>query len=90
MITKSNLKDMLTAIGYVMSAKRDIYEKSYPHFDCMMQVDFNGSGSIIYPEEKGIKITRKTTCNFSQPENFVVLECVTRMVSWSYLERRIC
>lgn len=89
MITKSNLKDMLTAIGYVMSAKRDIYEKSYPHFDCMMQVDFNGSGSIIYPEEKGIKITRKTTCNFSQPENFVVLECVTRLLDKGYRPEHI-
>lgn len=80
---------MLMAIGYVMSTKKDIYEKTYPHFDCVIQVNFNGSGSIVYPEDKGMKITHHTTCNFSDNENFVVLECVTRLMDKGYRPEHI-
>ena len=36
-----------------------------------------------------MKITRKTTCNFSQPENFVVLECITRLMDKGYRPEHI-
>ena len=36
-----------------------------------------------------IQITRKTTCNFSQPENFVVLECITRLMDKGYRPEHI-
>lgn len=84
MITKSNLKDMLLSIGYAAGKSKDMLEKRYPAFDCAIKVDFSGTGEIIYPEEKGFAITRRTTCNFSQPENFVVLECVTRLMDKGY------
>ena len=80
MIRKENLEEMLKVIGYVRDAHKKIYEKRYADFDCVIEVDFTGSGSIRYPEDKGMKITRKTTCNFSDPENFVVLECITRLM----------
>lgn len=89
MITKHNLKDMILSIGYVLSGKKDVYEKKYPHFDCVIEVDFNGSGSIKYPEDKGLKITHHTTCNFSYNENFVVLECVTRLMDKGYRPEHI-
>lgn len=89
MIKKENLEAMLKAIGYVASSRAKVLEKKYAHFDCMIEVDFNGSGSINYPEEKGMKITRKTTCNFSQPENFVVLECITRLMDKGYRPEHI-
>ena len=66
-----------------------MFEKKYAQFDCTIEVDFNGNGSINYPEEKGMKITRKTTCNFSQPENFVVLECITRLMDKGYRPEHI-
>ncbi len=66
-----------------------MFEKKYAQFDCTIEVDFNGNGSINYPEEKGMKITRKTTCNFSQPENFVVLECITRLMDNGYRPEHI-
>ena len=84
MIRKENLEDMLKVIGYVRDAHKKIYEKRYAAFDCVIEVDFTGSGSIRYPEDKGMKITRKTTCNFSDPENFVVLECITRLMDKGY------
>ena len=74
MIRKDNLGSMIQAIGYIRSEKANVYEKKYAQYDCVIKVDFNGSGSIIYPEEKGMSITRKTTCNFSEPEN-VLQDC---------------
>lgn len=89
MIRKENLEDMLKVIGYVRDAHKNIYEKRYTDFDCVIEVDFTGSGSIRYPEDKGMKITRKTTCNFSDPENFVVLECITRLMDKGYRPEHI-
>lgn len=89
MIRKDNLEEVLKTIGYIHSSKSKVYEKKYTQFDCAIEVDFNGSGSISYPEEKGMKITRKTTCNFSQPENFVVLECITRLMDKGYRPEHI-
>ena len=89
MIRKENLEEMLKVIGYVRDAHKKIYEKRYADFDCVIEVDFTGSGSIRYPEDKGMKITRKTTCNFSDPENFVVLECITRLMDKGYRPEHI-
>lgn len=89
MIRKENLEDMLKVIGYVRDAHKKIYEKRYEAFDCAIEVDFTGSGSIRYPEDKGMKIARKTTCNFSAPENFVVLECITRLMDKGYRPEHI-
>lgn len=89
MIRKENLEAMIKAIGYIQSTKPKIFEKKYTQFDCTIEVNFNGSGSINYPEDKGMKITRKTTCNFSQPENFVVLECITRLMDKGYRPEHI-
>lgn len=89
MIRKENLEAMIKAIGYIQSTRAKVFEKKYAQFDCVIEIDFNGSGSINYPEDKGMKITRKTTCNFSQPENFVVLECITRLMDKGYRPEHI-
>lgn len=34
-------------------------------------------------------IHRKTTCNFSEPENFVVLECITSLLDKGYKPEHI-
>ena len=39
---------------------------------------------MIYPEDKGLKVNRQDTCNFSHPENFVVFECVHRLLEKGY------
>lgn len=46
-----------------------------------MQVDF-ANKELIYPQ--GIKINDTTTSNFSHPENFVVFECVHRLLEKGY------
>lgn len=89
MIRKENLEEMIESIGYTQSTRAKVYVKKFAQFNCTIAVDFNGSGSINYPEDKGMKITRKTTCNFSQPENFVVLECITRLMDKGYRPEHI-
>ncbi len=89
MIRKDNLEAMIKTIGYIASSKNKVFEKKYLQYNCKIEVDFNGSGSINYPEDKGMKITRKTTCNFSEPENFVVLECITRLMDKGYRPEHI-
>jgi len=41
-------------------------------------------GEFIFPEDQGLKIHQRTTCNFSQDENFVVFECVHRLLLKGY------
>ena len=88
MITRMNLKEVLTDIGYTPEDGGDSYIKKYPAFDCAVRVDF-AKEEIFYPEAKGMQLGRRTTANFSQPENFVVLECVTRLLDKGYRPENI-
>ncbi len=45
--------------------------------------------NLIYPEDKGLKINSRDTCNFASNENFVVFECVHRLLEKGYLPRHI-
>ena len=79
MITKQNFKDVLKELGF--QTEGNIFQKSIGEAD--LKVDFNQQ-LIIYPEDKGLKINRRDTCNFSQNENFVVFECVHRLLEKGY------
>ena len=87
MITKSNLKNMLNSAGF-SNISNEMYEKYYPFSDCSITVDF-GNEKINYPEDKGFKVNIATTTNFSDPENFVVLECVNRLLDKGYRPENI-
>ena len=77
MITKSNFKDLLKTLGF--TEQDNIFQKSIGEAD--LTVDF-GQQKLIYPE--GLKVNRQDTCNFSQNENFVVFECVHRLLEKGY------
>ena len=79
MITKNNLKDVLETLGF--QADGNIFQKSIGEAE--LKVDFDRE-KIIYPENKGLKVNRQDTCNFSQNENFVVFECVHRLLEKGY------
>ncbi|NMH88065.1 N-6 DNA methylase [Flavivirga algicola] len=81
MITTKNLKEVLENLGF--SSKGDLFTKKFESYDCFLKVDFKRK-AIYYPEKKGFKINDKTTCNFSSKENFVVLECVNRLLEQGY------
>ena len=79
MITKNNFKDLLKTLDF--TEEGDIFQKSIG--DVTLQVDF-GKQRLIYPEDKGLKVNRRDTCNFSHPENFVVFECVHGLLNKGY------
>ena len=84
------IKRLITAIGYApQDGKSGIYLKSYQNHDgYSIFVDFNNQ-QIIYdsdenPSGVAIKVWERTTSNFSQSENFVVLECVDSLLEKGY------
>ena len=77
MITKTNFKDLLRTLGF--TAEGDIFQKSIA--ETTLKVDFDKK-EIIYPE--GLEVHEHQTCNFSQNENFVVFECVHRLLDKGY------
>jgi type I restriction enzyme M protein len=87
MITTENFKDLLACIGFEQAHKNNsIWLKSFP--TCELRVDFNNK-TLVYPENKGLTVNERQTCNFSAPENFVVFECVTRLLSKGYRPEHI-
>lgn len=84
------IKGLIATIGYTpQDGKNGIYCKSYPnHGGYCIFVDFN-TQQIIYDSDENpsgiaINVWERTTSNFSQAENFVVLECVDRLLEKGY------
>ncbi|MBS0646509.1 MAG: restriction endonuclease subunit S [Verrucomicrobia bacterium] len=84
-----NERKFIEAFGFKPKENaQDIFERKFPQFgNYALEVDF-GKKAINY----GNKITcdAKTTQNFSQPENWVVLECVCRLLEKGYKPENIC
>lgn len=84
------VKRFIRNIGFApQDGKSGIYCKHYySHDNYTIYVDFN-SEKIIYDSvensaQSNIKVWEKTTSNFSQAENFVVLECVDSLLERGY------
>ncbi|MBI4646024.1 MAG: N-6 DNA methylase [Bacteroidia bacterium] len=80
---QENIKELITLLGFSQqSPKSKVWCKKYPkHDNYVILLDFEKS-FIDY----GSKIQRgdDTTSNFSRDENFVVLECVNRLLEKGY------
>jgi type I restriction enzyme M protein len=75
----SKIKPFLTALGFSpQENSADIFVKKYDG----TKISVNFSARKI--DFGNIKSESKTTQNFSQPENFVVLECVDRLLEKGY------
>ena len=74
---------LLIALGFVPKENASgVFVKKYPQADgYCIEVDFEKQ-TIEYGDL--IQSDSKTTQNFSQPENFVVLECVNRLLEKGY------
>ncbi len=80
-----DIKKHVAALGFVpKNGTNGIYHKMY--LDYAIEVDFEKQ-SINYGS--GIIAECKTTQNFSQLENFVVLECVDRLLTKGYKPQNI-
>ncbi|MCD8363006.1 MAG: N-6 DNA methylase [Lachnospiraceae bacterium] len=87
MINRQNIEEAIKTMGFISSSPKK-YEKYYEAFSCSIILDLD-SEKIIYPEEAGLTVTHRSTCNFSNPENFVVLECVNRLLEKGYRPEHI-
>lgn len=91
-MTKPEIKNLLKALGFETDTYKSVYSKVYPHSKKTLTVEVDNE-KINY-DKIGISLGDKTTSNFSQEENFVVLECVDRLLRKGYepehltLERR--
>ena len=83
MITIKNFEDLLIALNF--EKEGNTYQKSIGEANLFggvtLKVDFDKQ-EIIYPE--GLKVNRDDICNLLQNENFVVFECVHRLMEKEY------
>ena len=94
MITKENFKDLLVLLDFKENPAQ-IFSKTLAN-NTALKVDFKAQ-KLIYPantsanlsEPNGIIIHDDTTSNFSRPENFVVFECVHRLLQKGYKKEHI-
>lgn len=84
MINISNLKDALLSMGFRKELVGNRYTKDFGKFS--MTADFD-SKKLIYPAE--VETNDNTTTNFSHDENFVVFECVNRLMEKGYLPKDV-
>ncbi len=85
-----DIKKLLTTIGFApQNGENGIYFKSYiSHENYTVTIDLINE-EILYapkglPQGSKIVVWKKTTSNFSQAENFVVLECVDALLEKGY------
>ena len=94
MITKENFKDLLILLDFKENPAQ-IFTKTLAN-NTTLKVDFKAK-KLIYPANtstdlnapNGIIIHDDTTSNFSHPENFVVFECVHRLLQKGYKKEHI-
>ncbi len=86
MITKENFVKVLEYLGFTKQGNR--YSKHYEKVNCDIRIDIK-KGEIEYPKTKGFVVNECQTCNLSTQENFVVLECVNRLLEKGYQPNHI-
>ncbi|MEK7992021.1 MAG: restriction endonuclease subunit S, partial [Thiotrichaceae bacterium] len=81
MTNKDSFKQLLNALGF--ESQHSVYTKNFTDTKTSLQVDFKKE-LLIYPEQQGLIINERQTCNLSVAENFVVFECVHRLLEKGY------
>lgn len=85
MITESNFRELLLSLNFTQN--NESYEKDFFYFgmECKMRADFS-ERKLYYPSViKG----RERNDGFNAPENFVVFECVNRLLDKGYRPEHI-
>lgn len=81
MITENNLRKVLENLDFEFDKTSDQFFKKFPEYgDCSMVVDFKNK-RLTYPTEI---VGRERNTGFDQNENFVVFECVHRLLVKGY------
>lgn len=94
-ITDINIKKLISLLGFIPEDGCDnVYIKEYSYYsNYSIRINFN-TRKIEYraenvPEQDGITWGDATTSNFENSENFVVLECVNRLLEKGYAPKSI-
>ena len=85
-VNKEYVRNLIKQIGFsLLNGSEEIWQKKYSveygitiNFDQEL-IDYENNNS-----SPKICVSSKTTSNFSQQENFVVLECVNRLLEKGY------
>lgn len=84
MITQDNFIALLASLGFAKN--KSIYSKAIGATSLSVDVT---KQTIHYPESDGLVVNERQTCNFSANENFVVFECVHRLLDKGYKPEHI-
>lgn len=78
--------NLISLLGFTPKENTsDVYRKDYPQ-GCFIEVDY---GNKKFNYDPSIKFDSHATLNFSQAENWVVLECVNRLLEKGYKPENI-
>ena len=78
---KQKIISLIQSLGFQNETSKDIFVREYKKHNYTITIDTQKE-KISYPAP--IQVGDKTTCNFLRPENFVVLECVDRLLKKGY------
>lgn len=82
-----NIKELIQKLGFLPKNNSvGVYHKKYAQHNYSIEIDFSNE-QILYGDL--INSESKTTQNFSQAENWVVLECVDRLLEKGYRPQNI-
>lgn len=84
MISQGNLIPLLDFLSFTKN--KSIHSKTVGVTSLSVDVD---KQVIHYPESDGLIVNERQTCNFSANENFVVFECVHRLLKKGYKPEHI-
>jgi type I restriction-modification system DNA methylase subunit len=84
MISQDNLIALLESLGFAKN--KSLYSKTIGATSLSVDVS---KQAVYYPESDGLVVNERQTCNFSANENFVVFECVHRLLDKGYKPEHI-
>ena len=77
-ITMNNISDFLSSLGFSLKSGEELtYSKNYRkngNYEIKIRINKSDFKKSVIEYGDGIQKDRGTTCNFYQPENFVVLD----------------
>jgi type I restriction enzyme M protein len=92
-VTAEAIKKLIITLGFIpVDGEADVFYKKYTQYNgYALRVDFAKKiieyADTVFEDTLQITVGSKSTSNFTKQENFVVLECVDRLLEKGYLTR---
>jgi len=90
-INENNINIFLTQLGFTLKEGEELtfFKKYNNNYEIKIIIDRNNFKKSKIDFGEKIIVIRNTTTNFSQQENFVVLECINRLLTKQYSPDKI-